>query len=339
MRPNLFSFATSELSQDAMLCWLLAWAHQDCKALDGPLHALGVHVVHRLITLYKEQRGETAPAPGDDFPVKVHRQKFKIDVLALVGDQLALLIEDKVGTAAHSNQLARYREAAEGGWKERQVLCFYVQIGDQSDYGPARKAGYAVVTRPTLLEILRKGLALGVRDNIFMDYLVHLEGIVANVQSWKRAPPVRWSGNAWRGFYVALQAALGQGNWNYVPNPAGGFMGFWWNFKEHPEVTLYLQLEEAQLCVKINVPEKSRRSALRDQWSRRVLAAGRNAGMNWKRPSHFGHGRYMTVAHLGDNYREPDARGLLSWEPTLQRLQAATTFLDDMATPEPHASE
>ena len=31
MRPNLLSFATGELSQGAMLCWLLAWAHQDCE--------------------------------------------------------------------------------------------------------------------------------------------------------------------------------------------------------------------------------------------------------------------------------------------------------------------
>nr|WP_260390277.1 hypothetical protein [Ornithobacterium rhinotracheale] len=25
-KPNLFQYATSELSQDAFLCWLIAWA-------------------------------------------------------------------------------------------------------------------------------------------------------------------------------------------------------------------------------------------------------------------------------------------------------------------------
>ncbi len=31
-RPNLFEFATSELSQDAVICWLLAWASS--KSVD-----------------------------------------------------------------------------------------------------------------------------------------------------------------------------------------------------------------------------------------------------------------------------------------------------------------
>jgi hypothetical protein len=26
MEPNLFNYATSELSQDAFICWLIAWA-------------------------------------------------------------------------------------------------------------------------------------------------------------------------------------------------------------------------------------------------------------------------------------------------------------------------
>ena len=26
MKPNLFKYATSELSQDAFICWLLEWA-------------------------------------------------------------------------------------------------------------------------------------------------------------------------------------------------------------------------------------------------------------------------------------------------------------------------
>ena len=25
--PNIFDFATKELSQDAMICWLIRWAH------------------------------------------------------------------------------------------------------------------------------------------------------------------------------------------------------------------------------------------------------------------------------------------------------------------------
>ena len=29
LRPNLVDYATKELSQDAVVCWLIAWAHRD----------------------------------------------------------------------------------------------------------------------------------------------------------------------------------------------------------------------------------------------------------------------------------------------------------------------
>jgi hypothetical protein len=37
--PNLFDYATSELSQDAFVCWLAAWADPGCRAANEPLHA------------------------------------------------------------------------------------------------------------------------------------------------------------------------------------------------------------------------------------------------------------------------------------------------------------
>ena len=36
--PNLFAFATSELSQDAFICWLASWADPSCRSLDAPMH-------------------------------------------------------------------------------------------------------------------------------------------------------------------------------------------------------------------------------------------------------------------------------------------------------------
>jgi hypothetical protein len=38
MGPNLFEFATTELSQDAVLAWLLARADQQYNSTDPRLH-------------------------------------------------------------------------------------------------------------------------------------------------------------------------------------------------------------------------------------------------------------------------------------------------------------
>jgi len=36
--PNLFDFATKELSQDAFKCWLASWANPLCRMIDNSLH-------------------------------------------------------------------------------------------------------------------------------------------------------------------------------------------------------------------------------------------------------------------------------------------------------------
>ena len=47
--PNIFSFATSELSQDAMFTWLLSWADSKYQQHDASLHAVALSFV-RLLT-------------------------------------------------------------------------------------------------------------------------------------------------------------------------------------------------------------------------------------------------------------------------------------------------
>jgi hypothetical protein len=44
-QPNLFSIATSELSQDAMLVWILMWADESYKDSDRELFHLGQNIV------------------------------------------------------------------------------------------------------------------------------------------------------------------------------------------------------------------------------------------------------------------------------------------------------
>ena len=47
--PNIFSFATSELSQDAMFTWLLSWSAVQCAHIDKGLHDVAQKFI-RLLT-------------------------------------------------------------------------------------------------------------------------------------------------------------------------------------------------------------------------------------------------------------------------------------------------
>ena len=46
--PNIFSYATSELSQDAMIAWLLQWASPEYGEADPDLHRTGKEFVRLL---------------------------------------------------------------------------------------------------------------------------------------------------------------------------------------------------------------------------------------------------------------------------------------------------
>src|SRR5206468_3502444 len=93
-RPNLFDFATSELSQDAFLCWLLSWAHCQQNANDAALHQTAVALLRKLLGLHGIE------APGE-CELQIKRQHKDLDILVLVNGDIALLIEDKISASEH----------------------------------------------------------------------------------------------------------------------------------------------------------------------------------------------------------------------------------------------
>ena len=111
MKHNLFAFATSELSQDAFFCWALDCLNRD---EDSPLYGLG-----RSFWALLSGRKNDALLSGrknDALPkikgVVIRRQFKHMDVLALVvySNQTidALVIEDKVNTSEHDDQIQTY---------------------------------------------------------------------------------------------------------------------------------------------------------------------------------------------------------------------------------------
>ena len=74
-RPNLFDYATSELSQDAFLCWLLKWADPMYRKFSEALHEAGSDLI-RLLSA--EKKGKL---PERIDSVRVDKQHGYIDVL------------------------------------------------------------------------------------------------------------------------------------------------------------------------------------------------------------------------------------------------------------------
>lgn len=331
MKPNLFRYATSELSQDAFLCWLVSWADKKHKKDDPILHELGTRF---LASIY--ERTQLKP-PADYQSIKISQQDGGIDILCVLNGDTALIIEDKVGTKQHSDQLARYKEhVTQKGFHSDRILSVYLQTRDQSDYSEVVKHGYCIYERRNMLGVLESpsGRAAQEKSDIVASYSSYLRQIEDEVQSYKTLPPREWLWDSWKGFYSELQQELKDGTWDYVPNPSGGFLGFWWHFQGNHECEQYLQLEQDKFCFKIWVKDQGKRKELRDYWHQRILKECVRQGLKVKRPNRFGSGQYMTVVLLDQEYRIVDEKNTIDLGRTIELIRRGEKVLDDIKVEE-----
>lgn len=323
MKPNIFQYATSELSQDAVLCWLAAWGDPRSRESDAHLHRLG----RSFLSAIFKKRGRELPEIVQ--VVKSERQHRNIDILITINDTIAVCIEDKVGSTEHSNQLQRYLEILrEENFTDENVIPVYIQTSEQGSYKGVKSAGYEVMRRGELISLLQSYKDQGGANSIVQDYFDHLHDIELQVNAFHTNAPSGWRDFAWQGFYSYLQEQLGDGEWSYVANPSGGFIGFWWHFKKGINSEVYLQIERERLCFKISVDDATKRGDLRDKWSTRILACAKDANLGVTRPQRLGFGQTMTVVVLDKDYRHLNSYGLLDQQETIKVLLSAATVLD-----------
>ena len=95
---NLFSWATSELSQDAFICWLMSFALKENHGKNPALESCALDLIHKIPGL------ETASEVS-----YIEKQSYYIDVLLTVGDYY-VIIEDKTFTSTRSGQISSYKQ-------------------------------------------------------------------------------------------------------------------------------------------------------------------------------------------------------------------------------------
>ncbi len=118
-KPNIFSWATSELSQDAFICWLLSWSKEEYKESNPALYSRARKFLDFII--FPERN-------PDDFQVEtieIRKNYKKIDVLVNINNKLVFLIENNVDTQKHDNQLKRYSDEIQVEFRKHQILKIY----------------------------------------------------------------------------------------------------------------------------------------------------------------------------------------------------------------------
>jgi hypothetical protein len=308
--PNLFYFATSELSQDAFLCWFLSWSKYSYRSINRPLHEAAFNFIAMIFNAHK------IPVPTIE-TIEITRQFESLDILAIVNKTYAILIEDKTFTKDHSNQLIRYRESVKIEYPKLIQLPIYYKISDQSHFQSVKIAGYIPFKRRMMMGILKKGIDNGVNNSIFLDYYQHLNILDENISSYKITPVANWDSFAWQGFYQELQEEI-PGNWGYVPNKAGGFWAFWWKSKSHKRY--YFQLEQQRLCVKLKAKDGEEKREIQHEQMEKVLSESEKSGLSLKKPSRLKIGKTMTIA-MREDYIKLHQDGTVNIKGTIEELK------------------
>lgn len=349
--PNLFSYATSELSQDAVLAWLAAWAAPGLEQHNPDLHRLGRGFLRKLMggrELVIER-------------IQVDQQVGGIDVLIQVGvagaRPRAILIEDKKGTREHGNQLTRYREHVlslrafgDGArYEAEDLVLVYFQAYDQADYKNVEALGYTVLRVSDMLELLEAHRAAVERSEIVEQFFLHLEGVHEELSRWQTSPFAKWSDSYWPwfGFFRALQESLLEqtrwtnrdGSLGYISNPRGGFMGMWWWIFGDEEKNLYLQLQGPELHVKMSFDDKGKgaRRAQAEKAREHLLRIGAELGFPFVRPSRARVGGTTTLVVDGRALEdggisfELAANGRVALEATARRFELAMRVVERCA--------
>ena len=317
--PNIFSFATSELCQDAMFAWLIQWASPEFAMSDPELNSIGQQFVRLLA------------GKDDCFPVDsidVGRQWDNIDIWVEINDNTFLVVEDKTGTTVHDDQLERYKASVEREYAgKRTDLCFaYVKTNEEprSMLASIEQSGFKVVCRHDILACLNK---YNGTDTLLLSYRDHLQKLEDSVMSFKQLPEKKWGWFAWQGFYKELENRVSLDSWSYVANPSGGFLGAWWHFVEVGDCQMYLQFEQGKLCFKIAYEGDGDRSEVRYREHKKLLEMASSRYPEIHRPARFGNGTYMTIAVVDEECLF--GNGLVDFGEVTSKLKRYESLIDD----------
>ena len=219
---NLFDYATSELSQDAFVCWLCShWNDWDDTVRDASQNLL-----HAMLE------------SDDSAPVKVLqicRQRFNVDVAVLAehaDTRTVLIVEDKTGSMEHNDQLRRYRDGVDRlfpGEPYDAARVIYYKTGSLVEYSRVKDLCDRVLGLDDILHFIGTP-GTESHNAILAEYVAHLQQLQERRNMWDVVPIGDWDDNARAGYAEHLYrriTAAGWSGWGVFEKPNTQNGGHW----------------------------------------------------------------------------------------------------------------
>lgn len=230
LKNNIFKFAKKELSQDAFISWLINYINTDeeqyKKEAKKFISMLCNKIGNERLIYYIN---------NNDYKVDIKLQYKKIDILLVIGE-FYIIIEDKILTKEHNDQIKRYRsELIKTKVPKSNIFIFYYKMFEEYNNCPNNE--YKSITRQDMIKFLD---AITNRNMILEDYYKYLKEIekysrkrdviAKEINKIKSNEVDNIQGAIYTGFYGELEKeGKNIEGWGYADNKSGGT---WWYSSE-----------------------------------------------------------------------------------------------------------
>lgn len=344
-RPNLYWFATKERFQDAALAYILAWAdpkYRDAPDPDSGMHALGQALLKALVSSHPARKDW---APEKVTTVEVEAQEKHVDVRAEITTEdgkVFLIVEDKIHTSEHSDQIRRYVERAKSDYEETEIVPVYVKTGNESPNYHRISIPCGRVFRSDLLAVLNDHRETG--NRIVDDFRTHWQEFEDWTQKWRSWPVAQWKESQIEGYYLALEGSPSgrQGRWKWGEDTKGPeqVLNFWTDDTLIHGVQVRLEIcNAAKMMIQAHQHGRGRLSRETLDQLKKVFAtrdglpigmgltlrrARTKAGSWWPRP-------VQVYAGVAEECRALNEDDIINFEETVKRIGRVRDFIREIA--------
>ena len=319
--PNIFKYATSELSQDAVICYFAEWANPTYK--EHPMHKVGQLFVQKMLDKWD--------VTNTIDKVEVYRQYKNIDVLLVINEKYAMIIEDKTYSSEHSNQLNKYKESVQTdkNFKDYEIKGIYFKKSNQSYIKNVTDSRFKPFFRDDIISFI-ESCPKNITDTIFTNFRDSIEEYQKNIDSWETLPVAEWTWNSWEGFYEYLSSKFeNKFHYGYVANQSGGFLGASWAWTDWEDCVVQLQIEGNKkgdkFVFKIRAKDNTKDIDMRfyrNRWHSLLIENAEKMGINGvKKPARFGYGTYMTCCIIEQEDWLGNDTDVINIDEVLARLE------------------
>jgi hypothetical protein len=325
MKPNLFNYATSELSQDAFFCWLFEWANPEYS--HDKLHEISLNFINYIL---EATHFDTIK---DVDSVNIERQeqitgKRRVDFyIIMYKDNVIkniIVFEDKISTTQHDDQLNAYKDYMNKKFSGQNISYVYIKsdIVFENEKTFVENSGYF------LLDLDRLSLLLEdiTENEIYSEYVEFLHTRKEKYTSYMNKNIKDWEHDDWIGFVCHINYKIPD---SYFGEHYRGDNSWWIQLsgRNDPQVDCRISLEIVQKKCAIKVSFNDKEIDIIEHQDRILYDINQFLKDYKIKAASPSRGKNVTMAYIENYLIEND--GIIDLEKTEKRIKDIVDKFND----------